>query len=56
MAVALDGTVYMVVGYTGRYGLLQNNVGGELFPNTSVIMPVEAGYRTMPLASGTTLG
>jgi glucose/arabinose dehydrogenase len=41
MAVAPDGTVYLVVGDTGRYGLLQNNVGGELFPDTSVIMPVE---------------
>lgn len=41
MAVAPDGTVYLVVGDTGRYGLLQNIIGGELFPDTSVIMPVE---------------
>ncbi len=41
MAVAPDGTVYLVVGDTGRYGLLQNNAEGELFPDTSVIMPVE---------------
>ncbi len=39
MAVGPDGTVYLVVGDTGRYGQLQNH-GPELYPDTSAIMPV----------------
>jgi glucose/arabinose dehydrogenase len=39
MAVGPDGTVYLVVGDTGRYGQLQNH-WPELYPDTSVIMPV----------------
>jgi glucose/arabinose dehydrogenase len=37
MAVAPDGTVYLVVGDTGRYGRLQNH-GDDFYPDTSVIM------------------
>jgi glucose/arabinose dehydrogenase len=40
MAVGPDGTVYLVVGDSGRYGILQNKAGGEFYPDTSVIMPV----------------
>jgi glucose/arabinose dehydrogenase len=39
MTVGPDGTVYLVVGDTGRYGQLQNH-GPEFYPDTSVIMPV----------------
>lgn len=39
MAVGPDGTVYLAVGDTGRYGQLQN-LGGELYPDTSSIIPV----------------
>jgi glucose/arabinose dehydrogenase len=39
MAVAPDGTVYVVVGDAGRYGQLQN-WGSEFYPDTSSIIPV----------------
>jgi aldose sugar dehydrogenase len=41
MATGPDGTIYLVVGDTGRYGILQNHIGGDLYPDTSVIMPIE---------------
>ena len=40
MTVGPDGTVYLTVGDTGRYGVLQNH-GDEFYPDTSVIMPIE---------------
>jgi glucose/arabinose dehydrogenase len=41
MAVGQDGSVYLVVGDSGRFGVLQNN-GGEYHEDTSVIMRVDA--------------
>ena len=41
MTTGPDGVAYLAVGDTGRYGILQNNPGGGLYPDTSVIMPVE---------------
>lgn len=50
MAAAPDGTVYIIIGDTGRYGQLQNHGPGSTFyPDTSVIMPVvpEGPYYAM---------
>lgn len=41
MATGPDGITYLVVGDTGRYGILQNKIGGDFYSDTSVIMPVE---------------
>jgi glucose/arabinose dehydrogenase len=41
MATGHDGSVYLVVGDAGRYGLLQNNRWGGYYADTSVIMRID---------------
>jgi glucose/arabinose dehydrogenase len=50
MATGPDGTVYLAVGDTGRYGQLQNHREG-FYPDTSAIIPVapEGPYYAMGL-------
>ena len=36
-----DGIIYLAVGDTGRYGILQNKIGGNFYPDTSVIVPIQ---------------